>query len=92
MKLSFEPTQLAVAVQATVLRRIIDELTPEGMFGEISLRQRFRDDPMVLVLQAASRAPIRVSFDRDMLYSPARESELRDTVTQLFRSVVGGLS
>ena len=91
MKLSFEPTQLAVAVQAPVLRRIIDELTPKGLFGEIALRQRFRDDPMVLVLQASSRAPVRVSFDRDMLYSPAREPELRDTVTQLFRSFVDGL-
>ena len=88
MKLRFEPTQLGVALQAPVLQRLIDELTPHGMFGEVALRQKFRDDPMVLVLQAPPRAPVRVSFDREMLYSPARENELRDTVTQLFESIV----
>jgi hypothetical protein len=92
MKVSFEPTQLAVAVQAPVLRRIIEELTPQGMLGEVALRQKFRDDPMVLVLQASSRAPVRVSFDREMLYSPAREGELRDTVAELFQRFVKGRS
>lgn len=86
MKVSFEPTQLEVAIQAPVLRRIVQELTPRGMLGEVAVRQKFRHDPMVLVLKASSRAPIRVSIDREMLYSAAREDELRKTVQDLFKS------
>ena len=86
MKVSFEPTQLEVAVQAPALRRIVQEFTPRGMLGEVAVRQKFRDDPMVLVLKASSRAPVRVSIDREMLYSPAREDELRKTVQELFQS------
>ena len=89
MKIRFEPTQLEAAMQAPLLRRLIDEMHPAGMFGEVALVQSFRQEPMRLELRTRSGKPVAVPFDREILYTPARENELRERVQQLFASVAG---
>ena len=90
MKVSFQPTQLGVAIQAPLLRRIIEELTPRGMLGEVALQQKHREEPMELILRPSRpsmHAPVRVAFDREMLYSPEREHDLRARVAELFQNL-----
>ena len=89
MKVSFQPTQLSVAIQAPLLRRLVEELTPRGMLGEVALQQKHREDPMELIFRPTRHAPVRVAFDRAMLYSPEREHELRARVAELFGSLGG---
>jgi hypothetical protein len=87
MKIRFEPTQLEAAVQAPLLRQLVDEMRPEGMFGEVALIQPYLQEPMRLELRARASKPVAVPFDRQILYTPERENELRDRVRELFASV-----
>ena len=52
-------------MQAPLLRRLIDEIHPAGMFGEVALVQSFRQEPMRLELRTRSGKPVAVPFDRE---------------------------
>jgi hypothetical protein len=92
MKVRFDPTQLEAAVQAPLLCRLIEEMQPKGMFGEVALIQPFRQEPMRLELRTRSGKPVAVPFDREILYRPEREKELRERVQQLFAAAPGRLN
>ena len=87
MKIRFEPTQLEAAIQAPLLCRLVDEMRPEGMLGEVALVQSFVEEAMRLELRPRARKPVAVPFDRQILYTPEREQELRQRVQELFASV-----
>jgi hypothetical protein len=71
---------------------MVEELTPRGMLGEVAVLQKFRDDPMVLVLKGARGTTARISIDREIFYSPAREDELRKTVQALFENCAAAVA
>jgi len=89
MKIRFEPTQLEAAMHAPLLRSLVDEFQPKGMFGEVALVQPlpFHQEPMRLELRTRTGKPVTVPFDREILYRPERKNELRERVQQLFASV-----
>ena len=83
MKVTFQPSQLEAAVHAPLLKRAVDELFPAQTVGEVTVVRPFSDEPMTLIYRVASQEPIRVDFDRQMLYSPGTEEQLFARVREL---------
>ena len=83
MEVRFDPTQLSAARQARELVRLVKELFPPDARGNVAVTQRFRDDPMLLVFSPQGREPVAIPFQREMLYSPGCEEQLRSFVIQL---------
>ncbi len=86
MKIIFNPPQLAVARQASTLRRLAEELAPVDCAGELRVLHPFREEPMRMVLIRSGRWPASVELPRTWLYDEHTEYELHERVAELFHA------
>jgi hypothetical protein len=86
MKIRFDPPQMAAALQAEVLSRLIEEMKPRGMFGEIAVTKHrgTGDSRLSLSVSAPDMHQVSVSLDQHLLYTAATQSLLRHHVQELF--------
>ncbi len=86
MKIRFDPPQMAAALQAQALYKLIEEMKPRGMFGEVAVTKQksATDSQLNLSVSAPETGEVSVSLDQHLLYTAATQSQLRRHVQELF--------
>jgi hypothetical protein len=88
MNIRFNPPQLEAAQQSETLRRLAEEMVPQGFQGELRVLQNFPDEPMRLVLIKSGSWPASLQVPRSWLYSDVSEDEMRGRLGELIHTLV----
>lgn len=77
---------MAAALQAQTLYKLIEEIKPRGMFGEVAVTRQpsAGDSRLSLSVLAPEGGSVSVSLDQHLLYTAATQTELRSHVQELF--------
>jgi hypothetical protein len=89
MKIRFAPPDLEKAHHVSTLCRLVEEMTPPGMDGEIRLVQVWPDQPSRLVLMPDGRHQVSVNVPIDWLALEQSEAAIRGHLQELFDSAPG---